>query len=84
MRRIAIPPADQCRRFVVVASIAAYVPREVGDERKDAPREQITLDLDESQFDRIEPRRIGRREVEVHLRMLEQKPADRLGLGVDK
>ena len=73
-------PADRFRRLVVVPDVATNLPREIGDGREDAPRKQIALDLGEPQFDLVEPRRIRRREVKVHVRMLDQDGTDRLGL----
>jgi len=53
---------------------------EVGDGGKDAARQQVALDLRKPEFDLVQPRRIGRREVQLHVRMLEQEAADGLGL----
>ena len=69
MRRIAITPADRFRRFVVVPDIPADFASEVGDGGEDAAREQVALDLGKPEFDLIQPRRIRRREMQVHARM---------------
>ena len=63
------------RGFAVVPNVFANALGQVGDGREDAAREQIALDLREPQFDLVQPRRIGRREVQPHLRMID--PRDR-------
>ena len=55
MRWVAVLPANALRRLVVVADIATNLPREVGDGRKDAAREEIPFNLREPQLDLVEP-----------------------------
>ena len=73
MRRIPIIPADRFRRFVVMPDISSNLAREIWHGRKDPAREEITLDLGEPEFDLVQPGRVGRREVHVHLGMRNQK-----------
>ena len=80
MRWIAITPADRFRRLVVVPDVATDLPGEVGHGREDPAREEVPFDLGKPEFDLVEPGGIRRREVQVHVRMVEQERADRLGL----
>ena len=80
MRRIAIAPANRFRRLVVVPDVATNLAREVSDRGEDAPGEQIALDLRKPELDLIEPGRIGRREMQMHVRVVEEKGAHGLGL----
>src|SRR5262249_2388107 len=75
MCRIAITPANWLSRLVVWADVAPNLPREVSDGREDAAREQIALDLRKPELDLVEPRRVGRREMQVDIRMVQQKRA---------
>src|SRR5262245_16289308 len=80
MRWIAITPADRLRRLVVVTDVATNLPREVWDRREDASGQEVALDLGKPQLDLVEPRRVGRREMQVDVRMVQQKGAHRLRL----
>ena len=58
--------------------ISTNLASQVGDGRKDAARQDVALDLREPQLDLIQPRRIGGREMQPHVRMREQEGAHRL------
>jgi hypothetical protein len=53
---ISIAPADRFRRLVVVPDVAANLPREVSDGRKDGPGEKLAFDFRKPELDLIEPR----------------------------
>src|SRR4026208_1576312 len=65
MRRAAVGPADRFRICVIPRDVATDLARQVGDGRKDAPREQVALDLTKPELDLIQPRRVRAREVQV-------------------
>src|SRR5688500_7110157 len=69
MRRIAVNPTDRFRVLVVANDVAPNLAREVWDRGEDAPREEVAPDRGKPEFDLIQPRRVGRREVQVHPRM---------------
>src|SRR5262245_34533889 len=77
---IAIAPPDRLGGLVVVADVATNLSRQVSDRGEDAARQQVPLDLRKPEFDLVEPRRIGRREVQMHVWVLQQEGADRLRL----
>jgi len=79
MRRVAVVPANRLRGLVVVTDVATNLPGEVGHGCEDAPGEQIAFHLREPELDLVKPGRIGRREVQVDVGMVEQKRAHRLG-----
>src|SRR6202047_2683314 len=80
MRRISIAPADRCGRFGVVPDVATNLAGQVSDGRKDAPGKQLAFDLCKPKLDLVQPGRIRRGEMEMDVRMIEQKRPDRLGL----
>ena len=79
MRRVAIAPSDGFRRRVVVPDVATNLAGEVSDGRKDAPGEEIAFDLGKPELDLIQPGRIRRGEMQMQVRMVQKKRADRLG-----
>jgi hypothetical protein len=42
---IAVTPSDRLRPFVVLLNVGSDAAREISDGRKNAPREQVALDL---------------------------------------
>jgi hypothetical protein len=80
MSRVAIGLADRLRRSVIAMDISTNLAGQVGDGGKDAAREQVSLDLRKPELDLVEPGRIGRREMQPHVRMLKQERAHGLGL----
>jgi len=63
-----------------MTDVSSDLPREISDRGKDASREQVPLDLGEPQFDLIQPRRIGRREVQPDIGVRDQERAHGLRL----
>src|SRR5829696_10439110 len=80
MRRIAVGPTDRFWVFVVTGDVAPDLPGEVGQRRKDATREQVPFDFGKPEFDLVEPRGIGRRDVQMDVWMGLEKRLDFLGL----
>ena len=80
MRWIAVGPEDGFRVFVVARDVAADLSGEVGQRRKDAPRQQIPFNFGKPEFDLIEPRGLRRGEVQMDARMCLEKRLDLLGL----
>ena len=79
-RGVGIGPPNRSGGFVVVTNVLEDLTLQIGDGREDTAREDVALDLREPQLDLIQPRRIRRRKVQVHARMLRQERADLLGL----
>src|SRR4249920_179167 len=79
MRRVAIGPADRLRGFVVAMDISTNLASQVSGS-EDTARQQVALDLRKPELDLVEPGRIGRREMQPHVRMREQEGAHGLGL----
>ena len=52
-----------------MANVPANLTREVFHRREDATCQQVALNASEPELDLVEPRRVGRREVEVHVRV---------------
>src|ERR687897_751046 len=80
MRWVPVGPADRLRSFVVVLDVTANLAGQVGDGGKDAACEELPLDLGKPELDLIQPRRVGRREMDRDVRMREQEGPDGLGL----
>ena len=74
-----VGPFDRDGFAVVGANITHDFSVQIFDGGKDAAGNEITLDFREPDFDLVEPRRIGRRVMNAHLRMTSQKIADRFG-----
>src|SRR5215471_11933476 len=53
----------------VGVDVATKFTRQIGDRCEDAARNDLAFDFGEPEFDLVEPRRIGRREVKLHARM---------------
>ena len=79
MRQISIAPADGFGRLVVVPNVATNLSREVSDGRKDTAGEQLAFDFRKPELDLVQPGRVGRGEMERHVRMIEQKTSGPLG-----
>lgn len=78
MRRIAIGPANWLGDLVVAMDIATDLASQVGDEREHAARQEVSLDFRKPEL--VQPGRIGRREMQMHVRVLQQERAHGLGL----
>src|ERR1022692_5172510 len=76
-RWIGIFPLHGTRRFVVLADVSQELSLQVGDGSEYASRDDVALDLAEPQLDLIQPRRVGRSEVQVNLGMHGQEVRDR-------
>ncbi len=72
--------ANRFRRLVVMPNVATDLSSEASDGRKDAAGEQLAFDFRKSELDLIEPGRIGRREMQMDVRMFKQKCPDGLSL----
>src|SRR6266480_3639681 len=78
MRRVAVDPADRFWIFVIPRDVSTNLPREVWDRGKDAERQQVAFDLRKPEFHLVQPRGVGRREMQMHVWMLLKKGLDRL------
>jgi hypothetical protein len=54
MSRIAITPTNRFRRFIVMTDVPTNLPRQIGDGREDAARQQVALDFRKPQLDLVE------------------------------
>lgn len=81
MRGIRIAPRDGIRVLVVAADVAHEFASEVGHGREDAAGNGVALDLGEPQFDLVQPRGVGRGEVQVEPGVIREKPLDEELLG---
>ena len=59
--------------------IAPEFARQIGDGSEDPVRNYLTLDAGEPDLHLIQPRRVGRSEVKMNVRMVSEKPFDELG-----
>ena len=80
MREVAVGPFDGRGVLVVMTDVAHELARQVLDRGEDPAGDHIAFDPGEPQFNLIEPRGIGRSEMQVHLGMLGQELCDPLGL----
>jgi len=80
MRRGAVGPADRFRVLVVARDVPSDLARQVRDGLEDPAREQIAFDPGKPEFDLVQPRGIGRREVEPDPWMRVEKRVDTLRL----
>src|ERR1700712_5104708 len=62
---VAVGPANRFRILVIALDIAANLAGQIRQRREDPAGEQVALDLAKPEFDLIQPRRVGRREVQV-------------------
>src|SRR3954447_2555591 len=67
MRRIPIAPADRLCVFVVAADVLPATTGEIRDRRENTAREHAAFDRREPELDLVEPGRVGRREVNLHV-----------------
>ncbi len=72
-------PFDWLRCLVVVTDVFHKFSLQVGDRGEDTAGDHVTLDLGKPEFYLIEPGRIRRRVVQLHLRMRLQKLGDEFG-----
>src|SRR5712691_1209445 len=79
-RWISIFPLHRSGRFVVLTDVSHELSLQIRDGSEYTSRDDITLDLAEPQLDLIQPRRVGRSEVQVNLGMHRQEVRDRPAL----
>src|SRR5262245_66505424 len=58
---------NRLRDVVVMANVAANLSGEILHRCEDASRQQLAFNATEPQLHLVQPRRVGRREVEMHL-----------------
>ena len=78
-RRVRVLPWDRAGVGRVGVDVATKFTRQIGDRCEDAARNDLAFDFGEPEFDLVEPRRIGRREVKLHARMPLEEIGNRLG-----
>src|SRR5467141_1785480 len=79
-RWISIFPLHGTGRFVVLTDVSQELSFQIRDGSEYASRDDVALDLAEPQLDLIQPRRVGRSEVQVNLGMHRQEVRDRPAL----
>ena len=75
MGRVTVDPFNGFGREVVLTDIAHKFAFQIGDRGKDAAGDHVALDLGEPEFHLIQPGRVGRREMELDVRMRVQELA---------
>src|SRR5262245_2559934 len=75
-----VDPPPRLRRIVVLADITHEFPLQIGHRGEHAAGDDIALDLGEPELDLVEPGRIGRGVMQMHVRMPDQEILDTLGL----
>src|SRR3954462_1546805 len=76
---VCVRPSDGLRGLVVVAGVLYDLPPQLSHRGEDAARENVAFNLRKPELNLIEPRRVRRREVKVHMGMLRQERSDLLG-----
>src|SRR6202049_1906145 len=76
-RWIGIFPLHGAGRFVVLTDVSQELSLQIGDGSEYASRDDVALDLAEPQLDLIQPRRVGRSEMQMNLGMRRQEVRDR-------
>src|SRR5882757_3008710 len=79
-RWISIFPLHGTGRFVVLTDVSQELSLQIRDGSEYTSRDDVALDLAKPQLDLIQPRGIGRSEVQVNLGMRRQKVRDRPAL----
>lgn len=80
MSRVGVLPLDGPSPLVVLADVAHELVLEVGGRCEDAAIDEVALDLAKPRLDLVEPRGVGRREVEVDVLVQAQELAHATGL----
>lgn len=73
---IGVSPLEWGGGFIVVADVAQEFGAEIRDRAEDAPRDDLALNFGEPIFDLVEPRGVGRGEVQRDLGMALEKGLD--------
>src|SRR6266853_1014360 len=79
-RWIGIFPLHGTGRFVVLTDVAHKFSLQIRNGSEYASRDDVALDLAEPQLDLIQPRRVGRSEVQVNFGMHREEVRDRPAL----
>src|SRR5258708_6489299 len=79
-RWISIFPLHGTGRFVVLTDVSQELSFQIRDGSEYASRDDVALDLAEPQLDLIQPRRVGRSEVQMNFGMHRQEVRDRPAL----
>src|SRR3954465_7820309 len=77
---VCVRPSDGLRGLVVVADVLHDLPPQISHRGEDAPRGKVAFNFRKPELNLIEPRRVRRREMKVHIGMLRQERSDLLGL----
>lgn len=80
MLRMTVDPTDRLSCPIAVADVAHDLPAQIAYRPEDAARDQVTLHLRKPEFNLIEPGRIGRGEMQVHVGVRLQELRDPLRL----
>jgi len=80
VRGVAVGPFDRRGVLVVMTDVTHELARQVVDRGEDPASDHIAFDAAEPEFDLIEPRGIGRSEMQVQLGMIGQELRDPPGL----
>src|SRR5258708_10095436 len=80
VRWIGIFPLHRTGRFVVLTDVSHELSLQIRDGSEYASGDDVALDLAEPQLHLIEPRRVGRSEVQVNFGMHCQEVQDRFAL----
>src|SRR5881392_3648682 len=78
--RVGVGPAKWATGLVVGPDVLHQLAPQIRGRREDAAREAVALDLRKPELDLIEPRAVGRREMQGDARMRGEPRGDRLGL----
>ncbi len=78
--RIGVLPLDRLGGGVVLADVAHELAPQICSRGEDAAIDEVAFDLAEPQLDLIQPRGVGRREVQAHVLVQREELAHPLGL----
>ena len=77
--KIGIFSAERCGSFLIKPNVAQDLPSQIGHRGEDAAIDDLALEFAEPAFHLIEPRRVGRGEVESDVGMLLEEILHRVG-----
>src|SRR5204862_8340428 len=77
--RVGVGPAKWATGLVVGPDVLHQLAPQIRGRREDAAREAVALDLRKPELDLIEPRAVGRREMQGDARMRGEPRGERLG-----
>ena len=73
MAEVCVFPSKWLGSFGIQPDVAHNLAAEIGDRREDATIDHVSLQLRELDFDLIQPRRVGRGEMKLNVRVPSQK-----------